>query len=118
MDVRLPHTLAAVLVGACLGAAGCLPRPSPATGSPPPTSSASKRAPPRPSSPRTPILAQRLAGPTRIPVLGSAPSGAALIAAADALGRVVAPVGVVISVLGGPFLLWVLFRPDRTVGKA
>ncbi|MFF1675207.1 FecCD family ABC transporter permease [Streptomyces sp. NPDC058256] len=69
-----------------------------------------------------PILAQRLAGPTRVPVLGSALTGAALIAAADALGRVVAPVelpvGVVTSVLGGPFLLWVLFRPDRTTGKA
>ncbi|WP_066928520.1 FecCD family ABC transporter permease [Streptomyces sp. NBRC 110611] len=73
-----------------------------------------------------PILAQRLAGPTRVPITGSALIGAALIAAADALGRVVAPVelpvGVVTSVLGGPFLLWVLFRgesrPDRTAGKA
>ncbi|MYQ37463.1 iron complex transport system permease protein [Streptomyces sp. LamerLS-316] len=69
-----------------------------------------------------PILAQRLAGPTRVPVTGSALTGAALIAAADALGRVAAPVelpvGVVTSVLGGPFLLWVLFRPDRATGKA
>ncbi|MYX75777.1 iron ABC transporter permease [Streptomyces sp. SID3915] len=69
-----------------------------------------------------PILAQRLAGPTRVPVTGSALTGAVLIAAADALGRVAAPVelpvGVVTSVLGGPFLLWVLFRPDRATGKA
>ncbi|MFB8029764.1 MULTISPECIES: FecCD family ABC transporter permease [unclassified Streptomyces] len=69
-----------------------------------------------------PVLAQRLAGPTRVPVTGSALTGAALIAAADALGRVAAPVelpvGVVTSVLGGPFLLWVLFRPDRATGKA
>lgn len=69
-----------------------------------------------------PILAQRLSGPTRVPVLGSALAGAALIVAADALGRVAAPVelpvGVVTSVLGGPFLLWVLFRTDRTTGKA
>ena len=69
-----------------------------------------------------PILAQRLSGPTRVPVLGSALTGAALIVAADALGRVIAPVelpvGVVTSVLGGPFLLWVLFRADRTTGKA
>ncbi|MFF5897183.1 FecCD family ABC transporter permease [Streptomyces argenteolus] len=69
-----------------------------------------------------PVLAQRLAGPTRVPVIGSALTGAALIAAADALGRVAAPVelpvGVVTSVLGGPFLLWVLFRPDRATGKA
>ncbi|MFD5631348.1 FecCD family ABC transporter permease [Streptomyces sp. NPDC127072] len=69
-----------------------------------------------------PILAQRLAGPTRVPVLGSALTGAALIAAADALGRVVAPVelpvGVVTSVLGGPFLLWVLLHPTHAPGKA
>ncbi|OON79634.1 FecCD family ABC transporter permease [Streptomyces tsukubensis] len=64
-----------------------------------------------------PVLAKRLSGPTRVPVVGSALTGAALIGAADALGRVVAPVelpvGVVTSVLGGPFLLWVLFRSDR-----
>ncbi|MBN0048044.1 iron ABC transporter permease [Streptomyces actuosus] len=72
-----------------------------------------------------PILAQRLAGPTRVPVLGSALVGAALVTAADALGRVVAPVelpvGVVTSVLGGPFLLWVLLRADSDgppTGKA
>ncbi|MGW5171773.1 FecCD family ABC transporter permease [Streptomyces nodosus] len=69
-----------------------------------------------------PVLAGRLSGPTRVPVFGSALTGAGLIAAADALGRVVAPVelpvGVATSVLGGPFLLWVLFRADRTTGKA
>ncbi|MET9144797.1 FecCD family ABC transporter permease [Streptomyces sp. NPDC057197] len=70
----------------------------------------------------SPILAGRLSGPTRVPVLGSALVGAALITAADALGRVIAPVelpvGVVTSVLGGPFLLWALFRTDSTTGKA
>ncbi|MEU7484345.1 iron ABC transporter permease [Streptomyces sp. NPDC042319] len=69
-----------------------------------------------------PVVAQRLAGPTRVPITGSALTGAALIAAADALGRVIAPVelpvGVVTSVLGGPFLLWVLFRTERATGKA
>ncbi|MEU9952238.1 iron ABC transporter permease [Streptomyces sp. NPDC047939] len=69
-----------------------------------------------------PILAQRLTGPTRVPVTASALTGAALIAAADAIGRVAAPVelpvGVVTSVLGGPFLLWVLLRPDPAAGKA
>ncbi|MHC3429536.1 MULTISPECIES: FecCD family ABC transporter permease [unclassified Streptomyces] len=71
-----------------------------------------------------PVLAARLAGPTRVPVTGAALTGALLVAAADALGRVVAPVeipaGVVTSVLGGPFLLWVLLRQDRgrTSGKA
>ncbi|WP_069812396.1 FecCD family ABC transporter permease [Streptomyces sp. TP-A0874] len=64
-----------------------------------------------------PILASRLCGPGRVPVVGSALVGAALIAAADALGRVIAPVelpvGVVTSVLGGPFLLWVLFGREE-----
>ncbi|MFF9347701.1 FecCD family ABC transporter permease [Streptomyces sp. NPDC014734] len=69
-----------------------------------------------------PVVAGRLCGHTRVPVVGSALAGAALIAAADALGRVVAPVeipvGVITSVLGGPFLLWVLFRPAHSQGKA
>ncbi|NBE56616.1 FecCD family ABC transporter permease [Streptomyces boluensis] len=72
-----------------------------------------------------PVVASRLSGPTRVPVIGSALVGAALIGAADALGRVIAPVeipvGVITSVLGGPFLLWVLFgRNDSSAasGKA
>ncbi|MDI3385090.1 iron ABC transporter permease [Streptomyces sp. B-S-A8] len=70
-----------------------------------------------------PVIAGRLSGPTRVPVLGSALVGAALIGTADTLGRVVAPVeipvGVITSVLGGPFLLWVLFGAKSTVsGKA
>ncbi|MDQ8703715.1 iron ABC transporter permease [Streptomyces sp. LHD-70] len=70
-----------------------------------------------------PVIAGRLGGPTRVPVIGSALVGAALIGAADALGRVVAPVeipvGVITSVLGGPFLLWVLFGTSRPAsGKA
>jgi iron complex transport system permease protein len=61
-----------------------------------------------------PILAGRLAGPARPPVVGAALCGAALVAAADALGRSVGPVelpvGVVTSLLGGPLLLWSLLR--------
>ncbi|MEU8887875.1 iron ABC transporter permease [Streptomyces sp. NPDC048442] len=73
-----------------------------------------------------PVLAACLGGPTRVPIIGSALVGAALVGGADALGRVIAPVeipvGVVTSVLGGPFLLWVLFgkksaSPSQT-GKA
>ncbi|MEU7594400.1 iron ABC transporter permease [Streptomyces sp. NPDC039022] len=68
-----------------------------------------------------PVLADRLGGRARVPVLASGLVGGALIAGADALGRVIAPVeipvGVVTSVLGGPFLLWVLFRPDRGAGR-
>ncbi|WP_406294610.1 Fe(3+)-hydroxamate ABC transporter permease FhuB [Embleya sp. NBC_00888] len=60
-----------------------------------------------------PVIAGRLAGPLRVPILGSMLVGAILIVLADMLGRVVLdgaeiPVGVVSTVLGGPFLLWVL----------
>jgi iron complex transport system permease protein len=69
-----------------------------------------------------PVLAARLCGPSRVPVIGSALAGAALVAGADALGRVIAPVeipvGVVTSVLGGPFLLWVLFGRKPSPAKA
>ncbi|MFD3574003.1 FecCD family ABC transporter permease [Streptomyces sp. NPDC058644] len=70
-----------------------------------------------------PVVATRLSGPTRVPIIGSALVGAALVGAADALGRVVAPVeipvGVITSVLGGPFLLWVLFgKNSEQTGKA
>lgn len=65
-----------------------------------------------------PVVAVRLAGPERVPVVGSALIGAALVVAADTLGRLAGgsaelPVGVVTSVLGGPFLLWVLLS-DRS----
>lgn len=67
-----------------------------------------------------PILAAGAAGPARVPVVGSALVGAALVVAADTIGRVVAggtevPVGVVTSLLGGPFLLWGLLRPNRSL---
>ncbi|MFJ8621470.1 Fe(3+)-hydroxamate ABC transporter permease FhuB [Kitasatospora sp. NPDC093550] len=60
-----------------------------------------------------PVIAARLAGPARVPVLGSALTGALLVVLADTLGRVLIggveiPVGIVTTVLGGPFLLWVL----------
>ncbi|WP_189913909.1 Fe(3+)-hydroxamate ABC transporter permease FhuB [Kitasatospora xanthocidica] len=60
-----------------------------------------------------PVVAGRLAGPARVPVLGSALTGALLVVLADTLGRVLIggveiPVGIVTTVLGGPFLLWVL----------
>lgn len=68
-----------------------------------------------------PILASRLADPARVPLVLSGLLGALLVVAADTLGRVVAgsievPVGVVTSILGGPFLLWVLFRETSSRG--
>lgn len=66
-----------------------------------------------------PVLASRLAGPSRVPMLGSAAAGAALVVLADTLGRLAVdgaeiPVGVVTSVLGGPFLLWTLLTDRRS----
>ena len=62
-----------------------------------------------------PILASHLIGPAHVPMLTSAWTGCVLVLAADTLGRLIAyphelPVGVVCSVLGGPFLLWVVLR--------
>ncbi|MFG3256025.1 Fe(3+)-hydroxamate ABC transporter permease FhuB [Streptomyces sp. NPDC048172] len=61
----------------------------------------------------SPVIASRLSGPLRVPLAGSMLTGAALVVLADTLGRIVfdgteLPVGVVTTVLGGPFLLWVL----------
>ncbi|MER5885319.1 Fe(3+)-hydroxamate ABC transporter permease FhuB [Streptomyces sp. NPDC001941] len=61
----------------------------------------------------SPVIASRLAGPQRVPLLGSMLTGALLVVAADTVGRIVfsgteLPVGIVTTVLGGPFLLWVL----------
>ncbi|MEV5598686.1 Fe(3+)-hydroxamate ABC transporter permease FhuB [Streptomyces sp. NPDC052496] len=61
----------------------------------------------------SPVIASRLAGPLRVPLVGTMLTGALLVVAADTIGRIVfagteVPVGVVTTVLGGPFLLWVL----------
>ncbi|GGX65231.1 Fe(3+)-hydroxamate ABC transporter permease FhuB [Streptomyces hiroshimensis] len=61
----------------------------------------------------SPVIAGRLAGPLRVPVVGSMLVGATLVVLADTVGRVALdgveiPVGIVTTVLGGPFLLWVL----------
>ncbi|GCD42410.1 Fe(3+)-hydroxamate ABC transporter permease FhuB [Streptomyces paromomycinus] len=61
----------------------------------------------------SPVIASRLAGPLRVPLVGTMLTGALLVVAADTVGRIVfagteVPVGVVTTVLGGPFLLWVL----------
>ncbi|MEU8579431.1 Fe(3+)-hydroxamate ABC transporter permease FhuB [Streptomyces abikoensis] len=61
----------------------------------------------------SPVIAGRLAGPVRVPVVGSMLVGSVLIVLADTVGRVLfdgveIPVGIVTTVLGGPFLLWVL----------
>jgi iron complex transport system permease protein len=68
-----------------------------------------------------PILVGRLAGPARVPLAGSALAGATLVVAADTAGRLIGaagevPAGIVTSVLGGPFLLWVLLTDREARG--
>ncbi|MER5968155.1 Fe(3+)-hydroxamate ABC transporter permease FhuB [Streptomyces sp. NPDC002055] len=65
----------------------------------------------------SPVIASRLTGAARVPLLGSMLVGAVLVVLADTLGRVAfngseLPVGVVTTVLGGPFLLYVLLGRD------
>ncbi|MGH8876629.1 MAG: FecCD family ABC transporter permease [Stackebrandtia sp.] len=59
-----------------------------------------------------PVIGSYMSGRSRVPVVVSALAGAALASLADTLGRglgaVEIPVGVLTSLLGGPFLLWVL----------
>ncbi|WP_449066507.1 FecCD family ABC transporter permease, partial [Planomonospora algeriensis] len=66
-----------------------------------------------------PVIAARLSGPVRLPLIGAPLTGAALVVAADTIGRVIAsgaeiPAGVVTSILGGPFLLWTLLSDRRS----
>ncbi|GHF30790.1 hypothetical protein GCM10010218_10110 [Streptomyces mashuensis] len=61
----------------------------------------------------SPVIAGRVVGAGRVPVVAAALTGAVLVVVADTLGRLVLggaeiPVGIVTTVLGGPFLLWVL----------
>ncbi|MDP4504162.1 FecCD family ABC transporter permease [Nonomuraea turcica] len=63
-----------------------------------------------------PEAARRICGPSGVPVLSSALTGAALVLIADTVGRTVVapvevPVGIVTAVLGGPYLIWLLLSP-------
>ncbi|CAM3419281.1 FecCD family ABC transporter permease [Stackebrandtia soli] len=59
-----------------------------------------------------PVIASRVAGDGGVPILVAGLLGGLLVVVADTIGRAVGdvelPVGVLTSVLGGPFLLWVL----------
>lgn len=68
-----------------------------------------------------PEAARKVCGPRGVPVVASALAGALLVVVADLAGRTVAapievPVGLVTSVVGGPYLVWLLLssRPRRT----
>jgi len=64
----------------------------------------------------SPIVASYLVGPTRVPIWLSAMFGALLVLVADTLARAVSighqevGVGIITSLIGGPFMLWVLLR--------
>jgi len=64
----------------------------------------------------SPIVASYLVGPTRVPIWLSAIFGALLVVVADTLARAVSighqeiGVGIITSLIGGPFMLWVLLR--------
>ncbi|TIC86400.1 iron ABC transporter permease [Nocardioides sp. GY 10127] len=61
-----------------------------------------------------PQVARRLAGSSRPPLVASALVGAALVTAADIVGRALmpwpVPVGIVTAVVGAPYLIWLLTR--------
>jgi len=67
-----------------------------------------------------PVIVQRLAPGPRLPLVRAALLGGATVMLADTLGRVILPqgelpVGVICTLLGGPFLLWLLWQapPDK-----
>lgn len=66
-----------------------------------------------------PQIALRLAGASRPPILASAIYGALLVVTADLIARVVLPVelpvGIVTSVVGAPYLIWILVKRNREV---
>ena len=69
-----------------------------------------------------PHLVRLAAGPAHAIVLpGSALGGAALVVLADVVARTAAapvelPLGVITSLAGGPFFLWLLWRTRRAHG--
>ena len=67
----------------------------------------------------TPHIMRLLAGPSaRVLIPASAAGGAALLAAADAAGRLVfppaeVPAGVIMALAGAPFFMWLLWKSSR-----
>lgn len=62
-----------------------------------------------------PEMARHLCGRHGVPVLNAALSGALLMIVADWLGRTLlapieVPVGIIMAVVGGPYLIWILLR--------
>lgn len=66
-----------------------------------------------------PQIARRLARTARPPLIGSALTGALIVAGGDAVTRALAPdvpVGVVTAIVGAPYLIWMLTRHKEKEG--
>lgn len=66
-----------------------------------------------------PEIARALSTPRHVPVLAATLSGALVMVLADLLGRTMMapielPVGIITAIVGGPWLLWILMRPQRS----
>jgi iron complex transport system permease protein len=65
-----------------------------------------------------PELARYLNSYKSVPLINAGLVGAITMVATDLVGRtalspIEIPVGVITAVVGGPYLLWILLRPDR-----
>nr|WP_245965405.1 iron chelate uptake ABC transporter family permease subunit [Salinisphaera orenii] len=68
-----------------------------------------------------PEIARHLSSRLGVPLFGAALAGALIMVVADLVGRrVLAPIeipaGLITSVVGAPFLLWILLRPGHRIG--
>lgn len=66
-----------------------------------------------------PEIARSLSSSRSVPILAATLSGALVMVLADLAGRTLLapieiPVGIVTAVVGGPWLLWILMRPQRS----
>lgn len=66
-----------------------------------------------------PEIARALSTPRHVPVVAATLSGALVMVLADLAGRTLLapielPVGIVTAIIGGPWLLWILMRPQRS----
>ena len=66
-----------------------------------------------------PEIARSLSSARHVPILAATLAGALVMVLADLAGRTLfapieIPVGIVTAVVGGPWLLWILMRPQRS----
>lgn len=66
-----------------------------------------------------PEIARALSTPRHVPIVAATLAGALVMVLADLAGRTMLapielPVGIVTAIIGGPWLLWILMRPQRS----